>query len=162
MRGPGTSPSSIACLKRERRAAEIADRGEAAHQRALGLGAGSEDRCSRRRRSNRVEIGSAANIACQCASIRPGMRTRPPQSMTRAPSGVPASPVVIALTRPSSTIRRSPSRSVGDRPSNRRKFVNMIGRGGSARFLRWPAAERQALRSRRPCRRQIRAAKAGC
>ena len=42
MRGPATMPSSIACFSPKSRPAEIADGGEAAHQRVGGLGGRDE------------------------------------------------------------------------------------------------------------------------
>src|ERR1700722_2853552 len=69
-------------------------------------------------------------MLCQCASINPGITTRPPQSIVRDPSGPAGFPVATALIRPPSTMRASPPRRALDVPSNRRKFVKTIGGGG--------------------------------
>ena len=80
----------------------------------------------------RAEIGRPAKIACQCASIRPGMSVRPPQSMASAPAGGEKSSVASVLIRPPSTRRRSPPLSALDLPSNSRKFEKTTGRAPSA------------------------------
>ncbi len=80
--------------------------------------------------------GRPAKTVCQWASIRPGISTRPPQSISRAPSSEPVSPLTIFPMRPSCTERRRPPRRAEDLPSNSMKFVNTIGGSG------WAAAAR--------------------
>jgi hypothetical protein len=72
-----------------------------------------------------------ANITCQCASIRPGISTRPPQSISRAPSGAPWPAPATSLIRPSSIRRLWPPRKPRDLPSNSSKLVMTVG--GAAR-----------------------------
>ena len=72
-----------------------------------------------------------ANITCQCASIRPGISTRPPQSISRAPSGAPWPAHATCLIRPSSIRKLWPPRKPRDLPSNSWKLVMTVG--GAAR-----------------------------
>ena len=82
MRGPTHDAFVDGALEPEDRAAQVADGGEAPHQGRLGLS-----------RRQQVEIGGigghagaawgvAAMKACQCASMRPGISTRPSAAMT--------------------------------------------------------------------------------
>ncbi len=77
-------------------------------------------------------IGRGASMACQCASIRPGMRVRPPPSMTSAPSGgaPPAGSITLILLP--STTTRWPSINRPDLPSNILTFVNTTGPAGAS------------------------------
>jgi hypothetical protein len=71
-------------LKWEGGPTEVTNGGETAHQRALGLRRSEKDIPASAVIA--VDNGRPAKSECQCASIRPGI-TRPPQSMTCAPSG---------------------------------------------------------------------------
>ena len=68
-------------LEPERRSAQVADRGEAAHQRVGGLGAGERGWCSRCPLAIAGAGVGRTSIVCQCMSIRPGISVRPPPSM---------------------------------------------------------------------------------
>ena len=78
-----------------------------------------------------ADNGRPAKSECQCASIRPGMMTRPPQSMTCAPSGGGGLPAMTSLMRPPSTRTHIPSRIAPARLSKTRTLVKTTGRGGS-------------------------------
>jgi hypothetical protein len=72
-------------------------------------------------------MGMDAIIACQCASMRPGIRTLPPQSTTRQPGARGLSAGSTALMAPPSITTRKPSRSASDLPSKSRRLENAIG-----------------------------------
>jgi hypothetical protein len=86
MRGPGITPVSIACLN-EKTGPPISRTGVKPRSRvrpasaveAANMNPGSPD--------VRTFRGTAANNLCQCGSIMPGMRTRFPQSRTKASGG---------------------------------------------------------------------------
>ena len=67
-------------------------------------------------------IGVAANIACQCASINPGIMVCPGQSTSRAPAGVLSSAFAGAIVsiRPFATTTCAGSPTVPARLSNTR------------------------------------------
>ncbi len=71
-------------------------------------------------------------MACQCASMRPGIKVRPPQSMVCEPSGAAALLGSTDLILSPSTSTCTPWRSEGETPSKRRMFVKRTGRVGSA------------------------------
>ena len=74
-------------------------------------------------------------VACWCASISPGIRVRPPTSITRAPSGGASPPAAMAAMRPSSTSSAAPSRTGAVVPSNSRAFANHVRPGAAGGSL---------------------------
>src|SRR6185437_1575322 len=111
-------------------------------------------------------IGTAAYSVCQCASIMPGIRTRPAQSMTVAPAGGALLVVSTDAIRLPSTRIWTPDRSASDVPSNNRTFVKSVlaaSRGPWAKLERAPSAptaaavptqERKDLREKASRRRE--------
>jgi hypothetical protein len=73
-------------------------------------------------------IGIDASIACQCASIRPGISTRPPPSISTRCSLRPASMdrVEIDSTVEPRTRTFEPFDNTGDRPSKTRTLRNNV------------------------------------
>ena len=74
--------------------------------------------------------GRDASIACQWASMRPGIRTRPPQSTIRAPAPSGASSGSTASIVLPSTTTFKPRSSVSDLPSKSRALLNAIRETG--------------------------------
>src|SRR5262249_53286448 len=68
------------------------------------------------------------SIACQCASIRPGMSVRPPPSMTVAFSGAAMSPAIFSILLPA-TRTDVLAVSLSDLPSNTFTFLNRVELG---------------------------------
>ena len=77
-------------------------------------------------------MGSDAIIACQCASISPGISVRPPPAITSAPAGSGLFCGSMALILWPSTTTRMPVRKVPDLPSNTRTSVNTTGPLGAS------------------------------
>ena len=71
-----------------------------------------------------ADTGSAANAECQCASIRPGINTRPPPSISqpRSPSAKWSGWLEIASITPLRTSTSDGSETDSDVPSNTRTF----------------------------------------
>ena len=91
--------------------------------------------------------GDAAIMACQWASMSPGISTRPPQSTIRtlassAPSAGPTALMILPLT---TTLR--PLRNAFDLPSNTRTLVKAMGAsdGADARVEALPDPAANAL-----------------
>src|SRR3546814_11703207 len=62
-------------------------------------------------------------MLCQCASIRPGIRVRPPTSMTRAPAAEMGSAVTFSITPPRTRTLLGPDKE-GVVTSKMRTFSN--------------------------------------
>ena len=71
-------------------------------------------------------------MACQCASIRPGINVRPPPSMICAPSGAASPTGSTALILLPSTTTRRPSINWPDLPSNILTLVKTTGPAGAS------------------------------
>lgn len=129
MRGPGITPVSIACLKektgppRSRTVVKPRCRVRLASAVELvNMVAGSPDR--------RAVTGTAQNSVCQCASMRPGISMRPPQSMIVASTGGGALPVSTGAMRLPSTRTWTFDCRLFDLPSNSLACRNRILAGG--------------------------------
>lgn len=75
--------------------------------------------------------GMAAMIACQCASIIPGISTRPWQSTTAASATVSPAGTSDSMRLPE-TSTPDPSRSLAERPSKIRALASSVRAGAAA------------------------------
>jgi hypothetical protein len=130
---PGHQPQVNAALETRHRPAQVADAGEAALQH-VGGGRVAATLMKPASLTSSVCWGTLANMRCVWASIRPGMRVRPPPwiRVTLVPAGAAMGAVeidrmVLPTTR---TLAAGESRS--DVPLKIRTFSNSTPDGGAS------------------------------